>query len=310
MPRDYFLDSVQNVYIAFKSLIKTLKKTYTVMLIPHNHEDIRKVNTSMFVIVLFITIMMACAMTILVASSESVGRSARVKNLSVQLLDKSEEVDKLKLEIHEFTSQSRELKRTLDNILQKPSIVETVSDLSLIRSNDDEILRSFSKTIQSTNASLQEASDLVSHKNVVYENTPHLWPIKNGEGHVSMAFGQNINPFSGEWYLHSGLDISTYSIGNLIVSTGNGRVFQAGYEQRSLGNYVTIKHPYGYYSVYGHLQKILVHVGQLVGAGEAIGVLGNTGLTTGPHLHYEVVIGHAVIDPMGFLNEQNRKSNY
>jgi murein DD-endopeptidase MepM/ murein hydrolase activator NlpD len=117
-----------------------------------------------------------------------------------------------------------------------------------------------------------------------------------------MFFGQNENPFTGQYYIHKGIDLSTYRQGDPIVATADGQVVTVDYEAEGFGNYVIIKHKHGFYTRYAHMQQSRVTTGQRVQQGEVIGYIGNTGLSTGPHLHYEVHIGSDVVDPFKYLN--------
>jgi murein DD-endopeptidase MepM/ murein hydrolase activator NlpD len=151
---------------------------------------------------------------------------------------------------------------------------------------------------------LEKVSTLLAGQKEIMSEIPNIWPIKNGIGHVSMYFGQNENPFSsGQWYLHSGIDISTFQTGDPVVATADGKVIAANYDG-SLGNAITIQHSHGFLTRYGHLRSFKVTVGQQVTQGQVIGTLGNTGKTTGPHLHYEVHLGTSIIDPLRFLNKR------
>jgi murein DD-endopeptidase MepM/ murein hydrolase activator NlpD len=116
-----------------------------------------------------------------------------------------------------------------------------------------------------------------------------------------MYFGQNINPFSGQYYIHKGIDISTYRSGDPIVATADGQVVTIEYTE-DFGNYVIIRHKHGYYTRYAHMLSARVRLGQRVQQGEVIGYIGNTGLSTGPHLHYEIHIGSDVVDPYKYMN--------
>lgn len=129
---------------------------------------------------------------------------------------------------------------------------------------------------------------------------PSLWPVKSGAGMITMPFGINLHPFTGKPYLHSGTDITTFRPGEPIVATADGRVDYAGYAT-DLGNYVVISHAFGFYTVYGHFQNIAVRTGMKVKRGQVIGFMGNTGLSTGPHLHYEVRNRGETLDPAAYL---------
>ena len=151
---------------------------------------------------------------------------------------------------------------------------------------------------------LEKISTLLAGQKEIMSEIPNVWPIKGGVGHVSMYFGQNENPFSsGQWYLHSGIDISTFRTGDPVLATADGKVIAANYDG-TLGNAITIQHSHGFLTRYGHLRSFLVGVGQQVTQGQVIATLGNSGLTTGPHLHYEVHLGTSIIDPLRFLNKR------
>ena len=149
---------------------------------------------------------------------------------------------------------------------------------------------------------LEKAASLLSGQKEIMTEIPNIWPIKGGIGHISMYFGQNENPFSaGQWYLHSGIDISTFRQGDPVVATADGKIIGMGYDP-GLGNYVTIQHSHGFLTRYAHLRTFRVSKGQQVSQGQIIGSIGNTGKSTGPHLHYEVHLGTSIIDPLRFLN--------
>jgi len=92
----------------------------------------------------------------------------------------------------------------------------------------------------------------------------------------------------------------TAPVGTPIHATGNGVVEKVDFEGRGLGNNLTINHGYGYESVYGHMSKIVVKQGQKIMRGDLIGYVGNTGASTGPHLHYEVRKGGTPLNPVNF----------
>jgi hypothetical protein len=140
--------------------------------------------------------------------------------------------------------------------------------------------------------------------NSVKHTVPAIWPIYGDTGHISTTFGYNLNPFTGQTYMHTGIDCSTYRSGDLIIATADGVVVFAGVEG-GYGRCVVIAHAFGYFTRYGHMERILVHSGQAVRQGEGIGILGNTGVSTGPHTHYEVIMGmsNGFLDPINYLWE-------
>lgn len=127
--------------------------------------------------------------------------------------------------------------------------------------------------------------------------TPSLWPVR---GYISSRFGDRESPFSSGSEFHDGVDISA-PFGTPISASAEGVVTIAG-RYADLGNCIVIDHGYGFVSRYGHMSEITVHAGQRVKAGQKIGTVGSTGRSTGPHLHYEVAVNGAKVDPLRYLN--------
>jgi murein DD-endopeptidase MepM/ murein hydrolase activator NlpD len=115
-----------------------------------------------------------------------------------------------------------------------------------------------------------------------------------------MEFGPNRHPINDQWYLHKGIDIAD-AVGVPIVAAANGKVTEVGVDPTGYGVYVWIDHKYGFRTRYSHLQRASVSEGQEVHQGETLGTLGNTGLSTGPHLDFIIVLGTDVVDPSAFL---------
>jgi murein DD-endopeptidase MepM/ murein hydrolase activator NlpD len=126
--------------------------------------------------------------------------------------------------------------------------------------------------------------------------TPSIWPAK---GWPNDGFGYRKSPFTGKKEFHQGLDISARK-GTPVISPADGYVSFVG-KSNSFGNYITITHGYGYKTRYGHLSKTLVTKGQAVKRGEKIALIGSTGRSTGPHLHYEVHRNNVPVDPKVYL---------
>ena len=126
--------------------------------------------------------------------------------------------------------------------------------------------------------------------------TPSIWPTR---GWLSSGFGNRISPFTGEEEFHKGLDIST-RMNTPIIAPADGLVSATG-KDYAIGNKVTISHGYGLKTRYGHLAKILVKRGEYVKRGQEIGLVGNSGRTTGPHLHYEVYLNGVPVNPRRYI---------
>lgn len=124
------------------------------------------------------------------------------------------------------------------------------------------------------------------------EHTPSIWPTK---GVISGFF----NEYRGKGHRHGGVDIAD-KVGTDVNSTAAGVVIFAG-RNKGFGNEIIIHHGFGFITVYAHLSKILVNVGDEVQKGQLIGKMGNTGYSTGPHLHYEVIKDNIQVNPLDYL---------
>ena len=148
---------------------------------------------------------------------------------------------------------------------------------------------------------IEQIGKMLKTQQDLFTEIPSICPVKNPNYHISMAFGPNIHPIDGNWYIHKGLDFSTWRSGDAVLSTASGQVVTVTFDS-SFGNYIIIKHNHGMYTRYAHLNSVRVKKGQTVEQGEVIGTIGNTGKSTGPHLHYEVHIGSDVVDPAKYIN--------
>ena len=121
---------------------------------------------------------------------------------------------------------------------------------------------------------------------------PSIWPAR---GRVTSYFGE----LRSGGYIHKGIDIGTF-IGANIYAAARGKVIYAGW-QGGYGNTIMIHHGSGITTLYGHLEKILIKYGQIISKGDVIGLVGSTGKSTGPHLHYEIRVNGKRVDPMNYL---------
>jgi murein DD-endopeptidase MepM/ murein hydrolase activator NlpD len=132
---------------------------------------------------------------------------------------------------------------------------------------------------------------------------PWEWPVS---GAISSDFGGRSSPWGGGWEFHPGLDIRAGN-GTPVVAAGGGIVVYAG-RMRGYGNMVVVDHGFELKTVYAHLSAIYTDAGHRVQEGEILGAVGQTGRATGPHLHYEVRVGTAPVDPMCYLDGAGRNA--
>lgn len=150
--------------------------------------------------------------------------------------------------------------------------------------------------------SYDEVIELAKNKEEMLASIPAIQPVNNKElKRMASGFGNRIHPLYKVWKMHWGMDFSA-PLGTEIYATGDGVIKEAKpRNRRGYGKYLVIDHGFGYETLYAHMSKINVRVGQKVKRGEIIGQVGNTGSSSAPHLHYEVVKDGQKINPINFF---------
>ncbi len=147
--------------------------------------------------------------------------------------------------------------------------------------------------------SFDEVWRMAKNKSQMMSSIPAIVPIRNGANNIVSGFGRRFHPLLKTLHFHSGIDI-TAPKGTPIYASGDGVVVEikgmSGY-----GNVVVINHGFGYQTLYAHMSKKAVRSGQKVKRGECIGYVGSTGMSTAPHLHYEVIKNGTKTNPINFF---------
>lgn len=125
-----------------------------------------------------------------------------------------------------------------------------------------------------------------------------MWP--SNTTHVTSQYGYRIHPVTGRQRFHSGVDIGA-PYGSSIYASNSGTVVVAGYNSGGYGNYVVINHGGGYSTLYAHCSSLLVSAGQQVSRGQVIAKCGSTGMSTGPHVHFEIQYNGSTTNPMQYF---------
>lgn len=132
---------------------------------------------------------------------------------------------------------------------------------------------------------------------ILLKNIPLDMPLEKAT--VQSVFGMRFHPIEKRYAMHEGLDLKA-ARGTKIYAAGTGIISRVGYSSAN-GNFVCIKHSYGFESMYCHLESILVETDSVIGIGEVIGTVGSTGRSTGPHLHFAIKRKNRYINPLIFL---------
>ncbi|MDR3342053.1 MAG: peptidoglycan DD-metalloendopeptidase family protein [Treponema sp.] len=307
------------VAVFFKAIYKALTRQYTIVLVPHSEKNVWNLHVTILSFLCFILVLAGTQVALFWygASYNKTGKTFTAKDS--RLRETQASLDQLRDETAHLLREAKGFETALSSTLSalgsdiagntaNPAAGGDLSSFFDIKETPEGILqevndiRRLAGYLSSAVEPVKEIGALLNSQSALLTEIPSIWPIKGGIGHISFFFGQNENPFTGQYYIHKGIDLSTYRQGDPIVATADGQVVTVDFDVGGFGNYVIIKHKHGFYTRYAHLLTIRVKTGQRVQQGEVIGYIGNTGLSTGPHLHYEVHIGSDVVDPYKYLN--------
>lgn len=157
--------------------------------------------------------------------------------------------------------------------------------------------------------SYEEILQMAKTREIRMENLPAIQPVLNKDlTRVASGYGYRMDPVYHTPRFHAGMDFSA-PVGTDVYATGNGKIIFVGWRQ-GYGNTVVVDHGFDYTTVYAHLSKAKVRVGEKVTRGHVIALVGNTGKSTGPHLHYEVRLKDQPVDPRNFYFQDLSAEQY
>jgi len=299
----------------FKYIMQKGKQRFTVMLIPHSEKKIFNFQISFFTLI-FVTVTLGVVLVgFFLLATNFTYTNEKITKVSQDLQNNETTMENLRDEISGIRKAGRSFKASMDNVMRvignqdylnannAPGVSalyiapEETEGGSLKELSD---LKSMTSLMENSVEPLDEINKVLSTYKELLADTPTMWPLKGVRGNITTRFGWTIHPFTHLGYLHTGVDIA-WALGTPVEATANGTVAQTGYTEDT-GNFITIQHKYGFTTRYLHLLQIVTHKGDHVNRGDTIGYVGNTGLSTGPHLHYEVRLGANYVDPMNFLS--------
>jgi len=163
-----------------------------------------------------------------------------------------------------------------------------------------ERLDRITKQLYVQSKSYDEVVKMAKNKNNMLASIPAIMPINNKNlKHLPSGYGWRTHPIYKTQEFHPGMDF-TAEQGTPIYATGDGTVEAADASAQGYGNHVVIDHGYGYKTLYGHMSKMATKAGAKVKRGQLIGYVGSTGMSTGPHVHYEVIRNGEKVNPINF----------
>lgn len=308
------------------SIIKKLNKTYSIVIIPNNNDSIKKYSLKApFVKVMFalIVIFSLSIMVFFFKSTQTINGEVKTDELSKDALQQQiQTLSQLIIEQNKSLETSdRQIQELKSNVTANNSklkeftkVYTEISDKYISKSNRGSTTKNIDKTgidliklssiveelNRSFNSDEQVMADLMISKGKlekIVNAIPTLVPV---EGKISSPFGMRNHPIKKVNKVHEGVDISS-SNGDPILAAASGTVEYSGYNS-GYGYHIIIDHKNGYRTLYAHSSKLLVKEGELVKKGQKIALVGNTGLSTGPHLHFEIRIGNTPVDPTQYID--------
>ena len=299
----------------FLSIFRFLLRRYTIVFVPHSEKKIYNFHISVISMAMVFLIFFGMAGAFFWYSALSGRVRGGIGEWNAELRDTQVNLEQLRSEVNQLSRAARGFEAVLSSTLLNFGTVPSALNFAptdrssffnmskgddIVKELDD--IRHLAVYLSSAVDPVKEIGSILDSQSAILSEIPSIWPIRGGIGHFTAMFGMNRDPFTGAPHMHTGIDFSTYRSGDPIVATAEGQIAYIGYEPSGFGNYIIIRHPHGFYTRYAHLLSFRVETGQQVRQGETIGYIGNTGRSTGPHLHYEVHIGSDVVNPLKYLN--------
>jgi murein DD-endopeptidase MepM/ murein hydrolase activator NlpD len=294
---------------------------FTLMIIPSRKSTVKKISLSTVLVRILI---ISSALVILIAlyvvyDYASIQRDkAELVRLRIETKEQSQQVQDLALKIDEFSDRMEELRQS-DKKLRILATYQTKRDKrlplgiggsnketrirELLDQDQQKLISGMRKGIAALNEdainrekSFNELMIFLREQRSLLAVTPNMWPVK---GWVTSEFGIRESPFTSGVEFHKGLDIAT-RFGKEIVAPADGLVIVVS-ELTQDGNLIKIDHGHGLVTAFAHLSKMVVKQGLRVKRGDVIGYVGDTGRSTGSHLHYAVFVNKVPVNPRRYL---------
>jgi len=273
-----------------KKFLKLIVTPITIMMVPHSRTktlSIRVPFVGIALCVLMFLVGTAYIGAVSVRTVEYYNMRERLSYVSTQFVELKPTMYSLKLAENEF--------RKLFALKSKTEVLEN-ADFSDKGSLDMEVLR---KQISESMESVMDIKKYIAEQKDLYLATPVGFPAP---GRISSSYGYREHPKYGDEKFHSGLDISV-ALETPVKSTADGIVSFAGWTPGG-GYTVVVEHGHGYSTAYAHNKKTVAKIGQRVKRGDVISLSGSTGISTGPHIHYEVWKDGRHVNPNTFLTRR------
>ena len=299
------------------------KNFYTLLILPKKDSSAKKISLSSTLVKGVCIFVMGLILFVMYFSYDYIHirrEQAELKRLKMQTAEQKKQIEGLVTKVDQFAVKMDDLRqfdkkiRIMANLVtgkdkeQLLGIGGPVSEENHLRSRmaaDDKAMiagigRQVEGLMDDALAREQSFADLLAYlkeKKSLLASTPSIWPVA---GWVTSEFGQRSSPFGGDREFHKAIDIAT-RIGKPIQAPADGIVAEVAF-QNDVGQMIRIDHGHGISTFYGHLSTAAVRAGATVHKGDRIGYVGNTGRSTGSHLHYAVMLNGVSVNPRKYLN--------
>jgi len=299
------------------------KNFYTFLIIPKRKSSAKKVTLSNK----FLKGVAFCVVAVILASMYTYYDYIRMKRDKIELeslrrqtREQKVQIDGLAEKVNNFAMRMEELNQLDQNIRSMANVEDmrykgrilgaggSINDETRVNSHGetdqrmviakiDQNVDQLSKDAVEQKYSFNELLKFLKKQKSILAATPSIWPV---QGWVTSEFGYRSSPLSGTREFHKGIDIAT-RMGVHVMAPADGLVSEVSYD-RDMGHMVKINHGYGMTSWYGHLLRTAVKEGNMVKRGDLIGYVGNSGRSTGSHLHYSLTLNGIPINPRKYFN--------
>ena len=295
---------------------------FTLMIIPRSSSAVKKITIPAYFARTLSLFFFAAFLVFLyfIYDYASIKRSeAELQRLRAETKEQAQQVKDLAFKVDEFADRMEEL-RQFDKKIRILASYQTPRDKKMplgiggavstdvrlkefIDSDNQKLVAEMRKSLSAMNEdaayreqSFNELLSFLREQKSILVATPSLWPVR---GWVTSEFGMRESPFAAGIEFHNGIDIATRH-GKEIIAPADGLVVEAS-SRAADGNYIKIEHGHGYATLYLHLSKFAVKEGMRVKRGDVIGYVGDTGRSTGSHLHYTVLVNNVSVNPRRYL---------
>ena len=326
-----FMNHMHEHYMRFRKKFKAWSKKFmekgherlTLMLIPHSEKRIFNLQISNFTISFLVILLVVIVFFSILSLNDHETSQTQITKLSTLSKTREGQIDAFRTRstftIKSFSRFEKQIERLASSVgvenvksvfpfYGQDGLDYTVTPEMQKKYGKDFTLPDEIRELDSLNNNVARSTEQLKRVNAFIDNlkqvmnyTPSLWPVSGG-GFITSGFGSRPSPFTGIPMVHTGIDIAWWP-GSPIKATAAGTVNYAGF----MGGYglaVRISHKYGFSTLYAHMQSARVSVGDTVQKGQLIGSVGMTGLATGYHLHYEVILGDTQINPEPYLTSK------